>query len=370
MRSRLLSCRRSRPGTIAATVLLAALAACAQPVAGTPIAAAAPLLPGAERLSQGTSSFLFGINESFDWSGVNLENTPRAQQTLKQTGFTLIRTFFSEQHLGWPFHKGPTTDADLELRFAAIEKSGAQCLGVLSVSDDRQFDSSVKFLDHVISYAETSKPGTVRCRLWEYGNEYGNMSTYLKRWNTDVKYLRARHPDARFIGPVIAGPYTDQIQQFLDGTKSSSVLPDGISYHDYPCYKSPDYADTAADAAACDALINPRYADTIRTVKGAVRATLGKDLPVGITEWNVSPNFVNLVGGKLPLTASPTYQPHFIREIFDAMRSSKLDFAALYDAMDGGGIGTAGSLDLIDTEGNPRPWISAYKSEIATARRG
>jgi hypothetical protein len=218
-----------------------------------------------------------------------------------------------------------------------------------------------------MSYAETSKPGAIRCRLWEYGNEYGNMTTYLKRWNTDVKYLRARHPNAKFIGPVIAGPYTDQIQTFLDGVKASSVLPDGISYHDYPCYKSPDYVDTPADAAACDARINPRYGDTIRSIKGAIRATLGKDLPLGITEWNVSPNFVNLVGGKLPLTMSPTYQPHFVREIFEAMRLSALDFAAEEDAMCGGGMGTGGSLDLIDINGVPRPWISAYKELIAAA---
>jgi len=333
-----------------------------------PAAESALSLPGEEAWHGGVSSLLFGINQSFDWAGSNLENTTAAQQLLKQTGFTLIRTFFSEQHQGWPVHKGPTTDGDLELRFQAIENSGAQCLGVLYVLDDPQFDSSLKFLDHVLTFAESSKPGVVRCRLWEYGNEYGNMTTYLKRWNHDIPYLRARHPEARFIGPVIAGPYVDQMQKFLDGVKASGVLPDAVSYHDYPCYKSPDYLDTAADAAACDAMINPQYASTIAEFRGMISTTLGKDVPLGITEWNVSPNFVNLVDGIRPLTVSPSYLPHFVREIYAAMSSGGLRFAAEYSAMCGCGVGSAGSLDLIDANGMPQPWAVDYRSVITAAR--
>jgi hypothetical protein len=361
--------RRARPKRLAAAAaLLGICVGCSGAPASAPQVPAAAALPGQQTWAKGVSSFIFGINQSFDWAGTNLENTPGAQQTLKQTGFTLIRTFFSEQHLGWPFHPGTTTDADLELRFQSLENSGGECLGVLYVADDAQFNSSLTFLDHVLTYAETSKPGRVRCRLWEYGNEYGNMATYLRRWNTDVPYLRRRHPGAKFIGPVLAGPYLDQMQAFLDGVKASGVLPDGISYHDYPCYKSPDYVDNALDAAACDALITPSYGQTITKVRDMVKRTLGRDLPVGITEWNVSPNFVNLVSGKIPLTISPTYQPHFIKEIYAAMEAGGLAFAAHYDAMCGCGVGTAGALDLFDPNGVARPWISAFRSEIAAAR--
>ena len=365
--------RKAAPGL--AAVALTLFSACSPP----PTANATPspargggqgggLLPGDHALRNGVPSFLFGINQTFDWSAINLDNTPVAQQALKQVGFTLIRTFFSEQHLGWPFHTGTTTDADLELRFKAVENSGAQCLGVLYVADDAQFNSSLKFLDHVLTYAETSKPGTNRCRLWEYGNEYGDMPTYLKRWNQDVPYLRARHPQAKFIGPVLANPYPDQMQAFLDGVKASRVLPDAISYHDYPCYKAPDYTDTAENAAACDARIKANYGASIVKVKAMIRATLGTDLPLGITEWNVSPNFVNLVNGQKPLTVSPSYQPHFVQEMYAIMTANGLAFAAQYDAMCGGGVGTAGSLDLIDQGGVPQPWISAYRSVIGTAR--
>jgi hypothetical protein len=336
-------------------------------------------LPGEQIWGNGVSSFLFGINDTYDWAGNNIENTPAAQQALKGAGFTLVRSFFSEQHIGWPLGHTLTTDADLELRFRAIESIGAQCLGVLAVSGDPQYDSSLQFLDHVLTYAETSKPGTTRCQIWEYGNEpYSNMSAaaYLQRWNHDIPILRAHHPNAKFVGLVDSGPYFDQIQAFLNGVKQSGVLPDAISYHDYPCYNSPDYIDTPADAQACDALITqggsylPSYSDRIRKVKQMIRATLGKDIPLGITEWNVSPNNVDMVNGHLPLTMSPTYQPHFIQEMYAAMAAAGLDFATEFDGMSGAGEGTAGSLDLIDGNNTPRPWIGTYQSTIASYRQG
>jgi len=50
------------------------------------------------------------------------------------------------------------------------------------------------------------------------------------------------------------------------------------------------------------------------------------------------------------------------------MIANGLAFAAQEDAMCGGGVGTAGSLDLIDQGGVAQPWISAYRSAIASAR--
>lgn len=345
-------------------------------------------LPGEQILPSGASSLLFGINETYDYSDHNLENTPAAQQALKSAGFTLVRTFFSEQHMGWPYGHSLTTDADLELRFQAIENAGATCLGVLAVSGSSQYNSSLAFLDHVLTYAETSQPGHIRCRLWEYGNEpYDNMSmaTYIQRWSHDIAYLRARHPEMKFIGWVDSGPYTDHLKEFLQGVKQTGVLPDALSYHDYPCYHSPDYPDTPSGAQACDALIQqggggiPGYADMIRQIKQIIRQELGRDLPLGITEWNVSPNFVNEVNGQLPLTVSPTYQPHFIQEMYAAMVAAHLDFATEFDAMSGAGEGGTAttssgqvelSLDLIQSDGTPRPWISAYQQTIASYRGG
>jgi hypothetical protein len=167
---------------------------------------------------------------------------------------------------------------------------------------------------------------------------------------------------------VISGPYISLIQTFLNGVKASGVLPDAISYHDYPCYASPDY--TIAQASTCDSQINPSYTNFILQVKAAVRNTLGRDLPVGITEWNVSPNFVNCVNGQPPLTVDPNYQPHYIHEMFAAMKAGGLDFATEFDAMSGAGAGTCGYLDLLKSDGSGQPWTSTYTTEISAARAG
>jgi len=350
--------------------------------AGSSGTAGFDLLPGERLLPGGVSSLLFGINETYDYSDHNLENTPSAQQTLKATGFTLVRTFISAGNNGWPYDHAMTTDDDLERRFQAIENVGATCLGVLDLGDDPS--ATLQFMDHVLTYAETSKSGKIRCRLWEYGNEpYTDVSmdTYVQRWSHDIAYLRLRHPEARFIGWVDSGPYPDRLQAFLEGVKRMGVLPDAVSYHDYPCYNDPDYADTASDAQACDATTQHGgdYADTIREMKQVIRQTLGRDLPLGITEWNVSPSFVNLVNGRLPLTVSPRYQPHFIQEMYAAMAAAHLDFAAEFDAMSGAGVGGTAtmpsgevelSLDLIQYDGTPRPWISAYQRTIAAYESG
>jgi hypothetical protein len=354
---------------------------------GNDIGGTAGSLPGQRIWQKGVSSYLFGINQTYDWASANLENMPAAQQALRGAGFTLIRTFFNYHHGEWPYDHSTTTDADLERRLSAIEHSGAQCLGVLAVSGDPQYDSPRSFLDHVLTYAETTGKGN-RCRMWEFGNEpldKLSMDQYLARWNADVPYLRARHPHALFFGPVLAGPYFDQMRAFLMGVKQSGVLPDGVTYHDYPCYSNPDYynsydSQSINQGATCDQEISqggnylPSYAQRIAQMKQLVREVLGKSLPVGITEWNVSPNFVNLVRNPTngqsyaPLTADARYQPHFIAEIYAAMEQGGLDFAAEFAAMSGAGEGTAGSLDLFESNGTPKPWLDTFTEQIRQAR--
>jgi hypothetical protein len=363
------------------------LTSCQWPGGSNSPSGAVRLLPGQQIWRDGVSSYLFGINQTYDWAETNLENTPAARQALRGAGFTLIRSFFNYHHGEWPYDHTLTTDADIERRLTAIEQSGAQCLGVLAISGNPNFDSPRSFLDHLLTYAETTGKGN-RCLMWEFGNEpldQLTMQQYLDRWNAEIPYLRARHPHALFFGPALAGPYLDQMRAFLEGTKQSGVLPDGVTYHDYPCYHDPDYYNSydgqnVNQGATCDQLITqgdntvPSYAQRILQMKRLVREVLGKSLPVGITEWNVSPNFVNLVRNPTngqsypPLTADPRYQPHFIQEIYAAMKQGGLDFAATFAAMSGAGIGSAGSLDLFESSGAPKPWLSAFAKQIRQAR--
>src|SRR5437588_182555 len=79
------------------------------------------LLPGEEIWKQGVSSFLFGTNDTHEWYAQNFETQPAIQESLRNAGFTLIRSFFQDN----------ASDAENEQRIRAIEKSGAHCLGVI-----------------------------------------------------------------------------------------------------------------------------------------------------------------------------------------------------------------------------------------------
>ncbi|HEY4388230.1 MAG TPA: hypothetical protein VGN34_27590, partial [Ktedonobacteraceae bacterium] len=83
------------------------------------------LLPGQQVWLQGTSSLIFGANDSsWQWSNNNLGNSPAIVAAVRTAGITVIRT---------PLH---TTDA--QARVSAIEATGAKCLGILSAADAAQ----------------------------------------------------------------------------------------------------------------------------------------------------------------------------------------------------------------------------------------
>src|SRR6185437_4854949 len=136
------STRSSTPGTSAAPALPTAPATVAAP---TPPPGA---LPGSQIWNSGASSFLFGTNDSYEWSDQNLETMPSIQLALRNAGFTLVRTFIPDND----------DDATLELRIKTIENIGAKCLAVLTNVNDTTFN------EHVVSYFGN------RCQLYEFGN--------------------------------------------------------------------------------------------------------------------------------------------------------------------------------------------------------
>src|SRR5947209_1180051 len=127
------------------------------------------VLPGQQIWKQGVSSFLFGTNDTQEWSSNNIETNAGMQEDLRDAHFTLMRTFFFDKSLA-DHHS--TTDAEIEQRLKTIENSGMTCLGVLY----NIFD--VNFGKHVVTYAGP------RCEIYEFGNEpdYNGISieAYLK----------------------------------------------------------------------------------------------------------------------------------------------------------------------------------------------
>jgi Glycosyl hydrolase catalytic core len=296
-------------------------------------------LPGLQVWNQGVSSFLFGANDTQEWSQNNIETSPAIQGALKAAHFSLMRTFFFDKSLA---DGHVTTDAEIEQRLQTVENSGMTCLGVLHNIFDVAFDT------HVVTLAGS------RCQLYEFGNEpdYNGISigSYLQQWNTTIPLLRKINPNAKFIGPVT---YNDQgnkgfMQAFLEGVKTSSVLPDAVSFHWYPCYQ-----DTQASCLKKAS----SYGQVAEGVQAMVRKVLGKDLPVGITEWNYDP------GNPPPAYGDdPNFITRFSTDALHSMALAGVAFACQFDIASYGGYGR---LDMFNIATNrPKPQYFAMKNLI------
>ncbi|MBA2394822.1 MAG: hypothetical protein H0V70_19015 [Ktedonobacteraceae bacterium] len=295
---------------------------------------AKPALPGQKIWKQNVSSFLFGTNDTYEWSPNNIQTQPKIQQALQSAGFTLIRTFFPDK----------ASDADITKRVQTIENSNAKCLGVITNIFNTAFD------EHLVKLLGS------RCQLYEFGNEpdLNNISiqSYLQQWNKEIPRLRQINSTAKFIGPVT---YNDQgnhgyMKSFLEGVATSKVLPDAVSFHWYPCYQ-----DTMA---SCLGKANT-YSQVTQGVRSLVRSILGKDLPIGISEWNYDP-------GNPP----PAYgdDQQFIQEFTAAALQSMIQggvaFACQFDAASYSGYGRLDMFDL--TTNQPKPQYYAIANVIKT----
>lgn len=290
-------------------------------------------LPGQEVWKQGISSFLFGTNDTHEWSAQNIETQPSIQQNLRDAGFTLIRSFFQDG----------ASDADIEQRIETIENSGASCLGVITNIFHEAYDK------HLVQYLGN------RCQMYEFGNEpdYNGISIedYLRQWSTLVPVLRHINPGAKFIGPVLSTVNEKYLEEFLIGVKISKVLPDAISFHWYPCYRySEMYCLNQADSAGARA----------QEVRSLVELILRKNLPIGITEWNFDP------GNPPPAYGdNQNFIMAFSTRALQSMIQAGVTFACQFDAASFAGYG---HLDLFDRYGNPKAQYYVIKDLIATYR--
>jgi len=292
------------------------------------------MLPGEQTWKQGVSSFLFGTNDTHEWSTQNFETQPVIQESLRSAGFTIIRSFFQDN----------ASDADIEQRIKAIENSDAHCLGVIFNIFNVTYD------EHLVKYLGS------RCLMYEFGNEpdYNGISvdTYLRQWNTLIPALRKINPEAKFIGPVLSTANLDYLHGFLTGVKASQVLPDAISFHWYPCYNNSEM----------DCLNMANTADQeVTAVRSMVKNILMQDLPVGITEWNFDP-------GNPP----PTYGDDvkfitsFSNIALQSMMQSGVAFACQFDAASFAGTG---HLDMFQVDNDaPKAQFYAIKAFIAKYR--
>ncbi|HEU5439753.1 MAG TPA: GDSL-type esterase/lipase family protein [Ktedonobacterales bacterium] len=296
------------------------------------------VLPGQQIWRDGASSLLFGTNDTYEWSAKNLETSPAIQQDIHAADFTLMRSFFPDS----------AGDRVIETRMATIEATGANCLGVIPNIFNTAYD------EHLVSYLGP------RCLLYELGNEPDytgvTIENYLTQWNLLIPKLRQINPAARFIGPVTSNAEGKNgfMRAFLEGVKTSGVLPDAVSFHWYPCWKqSRDDCLAQSDS----------YYDAALTVRRMVHDVLGKDLPVGISEWNYAP------GNPPPAFGDEaTFITQFTQHAIAAMVRAGVAFAAQFDAASYSGYGR---LDMFNVEtGEAKPQFTALAGLIAHYRLG
>jgi hypothetical protein len=366
-------------------------------------------------LWNGVSSWLFGTNDTEEYSTDSILTDPNniIIPSLAQAHFGLVRSFFfhytiygdTNDHrttigtnpqdtkdftLQQYENPAPSTGQlpgdfyEIERRIDVIQKIGATCLGVLpSITTDpaspsdgnpkhnyvdpvtNTLETDLQFDEEVVAYLGS------RCNLYEFGNEPDtdkiSETTYVQKWNEFVPKLKALNPNAKFIGPVLADdqgllPCTypvGQLEQcfmttFLEDIAAGNVkpVPDAISFHWYPC--------TNVDASTESQCLSPTdpygaysYSGAIKQVRDWMQQILGHTLPLGITEWNADP-------GSNPYMNNASFMTQYTTDALQSMISSKLDFAAEFDAQSGSGYTY---LDMFDLNNNDQP--KAEYSEMA-----
>jgi hypothetical protein len=282
-------------------------------------------------------------NDTQDWdSHYNLETEPAIQQELAAAHFTLLRTWFFQYDLA---DQHAITDAEQLARVRAVHEAGMTCLGELPTANSMAYD------EHLVSLLKG------QCELYEFMNEpddeHVSISTYVTDWYTEIPKLRTLDPNARFGGPAAAGPSYSQcihnpdgtqecyMQQVLAGMARSGVLPDFVTFHWYPCWQM--------DANTCLAQTST-FGDQVRLVRGWVNqyfGAAGKNIPVGVTEWNADPS------APMPSYAQgATWMTTFTTQAEESMVSAGVSFANQFDLASYAGYG---SDDMVDIYHNGAP---------------
>jgi hypothetical protein len=132
---------------------------------------------------------------------------------------------------------------------------------------------------------------------YEFGNEDDNngvdVNHYIAGWNMVIPQLKAIAPQAHFIGPVNYQYDANYLTTFL---KNVQVQPDEISWHEYTC-------DVKWTNDRCLNNID-NWTTHILGARQLMANTIGKILPIMITEWNytaaqtIQPNGQPISDGK------------------------------------------------------------------------
>jgi hypothetical protein len=298
------------------------------------------LLPG-QTFSNNASNYVFGTNTpNYDTS---LLTDTQIQTQMSTAGITVIRTA-----LGPP--TGNYTDSQLDTLATAISNAGAKMLAILPHNQSA-------FAQHVVSYLGS------RCLMYEYSNERDingeSWQTYLSEWNAIIPLARAANPSAVFIGPVL-GAFSNvnsYLVPWLQGCKSSGVLPDAISVHIYPCTGGSIPQQTCLSRAS-------GIGASVAGLRTTVQNILGYNVPLCLTEWNADAYYANPTSGNQAgqgynsnAASNNTFNSQFAIQALEGFVANGVDMACHFEL----DYFMANKSGLISTA----PQYTAMASEVA-----
>jgi hypothetical protein len=319
------------------------------------------LLPGETTWSSGALSYEFGTNDTIDYGSPNVDTLPSVQAALSLGGLTLDRI--------WAYSGSPTsTPASIQQKIVAGKNAGMTCMFMLGQTDD---------LTWLESTVQLSEP--LGCHIFEFGNEpdnggsiQGTIANYTSQWISAIPVLRSMPqcetngvPDINkcaFGGPAVTwsasnntltnSKYPDDISYFLGTAKAAGVLPDFVTYHDYPCQK-------ATSEAQCISMTPGDFQWNYDTVLSDEQTQLGHSIPTGVTEYNFDPGTANLYNW----AGDSAFMYQWTKTALDAIVSLHIPFANQFTSLNYSGYG---DLDMFSDSApyGPKPQFYAMVAEV------
>ncbi len=319
------------------------------------------LLPGETTWSSGALSYEFGTNDTIDYGSPNVDTLPSVQAALSLGGLTLDRI--------WAYSGSPTsTPASIQQKIVAGKNAGMTCMFMLGQTDD---------LTWLESTVQLSEP--LGCHIFEFGNEpdnggsiQGTIANYTSQWISAIPVLRSMPqcetngvPDINkcaFGGPAVTwsasnntltnSKYPDDISYFLGTAKAAGVLPDFVTYHDYPCQK-------ATSEAQCISMTPGDFQWNYDTVLSDEQTQLGHSIPTGVTEYNFDPGTANLYNW----AGDSAFMYQWTKTALDAIVSLHIPFANQFTSLNYSGYG---DLDMFSDSApyGPKPQFYGMVAEV------
>jgi hypothetical protein len=207
--------------------------------------------------------------------GTNLTLNDSSDQVLTSAA---TRTLLQQIHPGIvriPMRTGMSESLIVDAA-TAVKSIGAAPLIILTTTTSNpnaMADDSKVLTDMQALFGSTTV-------YYEFGNEPdlligGDPTPYIALWNQAVPQLKKLAPNARFVGPSMYQSDVNYLKNFL---AKANPLPDFVSWHEYTC--GTDWA-----ASVCISHID-NWTNHISIARTAMTATIGKALPIMITEWN------------------------------------------------------------------------------------